>query len=163
MERFFRLQIPRRNIDGDFEVTSFQIDLSTMSCIIGVRSASSAAYDFDAASEEGPALSPPDTGSGNPTVPAPSAPTGVTAFNSSGTVTISFVSPNDTNVYACRVWRGTSTFGASTDISGPMYCSASQLLAWSDAPGSGTWKYWATAESVSGNSSAESGPATVVV
>lgn len=163
MDRFVHLSIPRRNIDGDFEITSFQIDLTTMSCIIGVRSASSDAYDFDAASEEGEQPDPSSTAGGNPTVPAPSSPTGVNAVNSSGTVTTSFVSPNDINVYACRVWRGTSTFGAATDISGPMYCSASQLLAWNDAPGAGTWKYWATAESLSGNSSAEAGPSTIIV
>lgn len=162
-ERFIHVTVAKRNIDLDMEITSFKIDMATMSCTIGVCAITADAYDFVASFEEGSITLPGTTASGNPSVAAPTAPTGLTASNSLGTVSVMFVAPNDVNVYACRVWRGTSTFGASSDISSAIFCAPSQLLTWSDTPGAGTWKYWATAESVSGNSSAPTGPATVVV
>lgn len=162
-ERTIHDTIAKRNIDLDMEVTSFKIDMATMSCVIGVCAMSSSAYDFDATEEEGEILIPTDTGSGNPDVPAPASPYDEDAVNSSGTVTASCQSPNDVNVYACRIWRGSSTFGAATDISGAVFCSPNQLILRTDAPGTGTWKYWFTAESASGNASSPVGPKTVVV
>jgi hypothetical protein len=96
-------------------------------------------------------------------VAAPSSPTGITAINASGTVTVDFFAPNDPNVSDCRVYRGSGAFGSAVDISGPIYCAPNQKLEKTDTPGAGTWNYWATAESVSGNASAPDGPAVVTV
>ncbi len=162
-ERRIHVSIPRRNIDLDMEVTSFKIDMASQSCVIGVLAMSSEAYDFDQDTEEGEQPDPPDPGSDNPEGTAPTAPTGIVANNSSGTVTISFLAPNDINVYACRIWRGATTFGSATDISGPLYCSPNQLLGATNSPGAGTWHYWSTAENAGGDMSSEDGPATVTV
>lgn len=162
-ERFIRVTINRRNIDMTMEITSFKIDTANAECNIGVCAMTADAWDFAAAFDEGSITLPGSTASGNPTVTAPTQPTGITANNSSGTVSIMFAAPNDVNVYACRVWRGTTVFSSAVDISSQIFCAPSQFLTWSDTPGSGTWKYWATAESVSGNPSTEDGPATVVV
>lgn len=94
---------------------------------------------------------------------APGAPTVGTASVSSGTVTVPATAPNSPNVVLLRFYRGTTTFGAATALTPPVFVTANQSVALADVPGTGTWKYWCTAENGSGVASAEAGPATATV
>lgn len=99
-------------------------------------------------------------------VAAPSAPTGLTATLSSPAVTVlvAFTAPNSTTFHAARVRRNTvNDFGTATDISGAIFGSPNQSLSYTDTPGSGTFYYWATAESSTGAQSAPAGPVTVTL
>lgn len=97
---------------------------------------------------------------------APAAPSGIAAVAGSpaSVVVISFTAPNSASFAAGRVYRNSvSTFGTATDVSGPIYGSPNQFLSFEDSPGAGTWYYWATAESGTGNASSPDGPVSIVV
>jgi len=100
-------------------------------------------------------------------VAAPSAPTGITASVPSPAVSVlvQFDAPNDKNFDHAGVWRNSvNVFGTATNVSGPIYGSPNQALSYTDTPpSSGTWYYWATAFSVSGNQSSPDGPASVTL
>lgn len=252
-QRRIHLTIAKRNIDLDCEVTSFKVDFTNMSCVIGVLAMNSDAYDFDEDTEEGTADTPAVTPSGGTidaptsfvavssgsrisvscdapsradlqfnveysvqgsgvwtgiliaagatdglssviapsvydvrswftapagsrsdyatvtsvtigTISAPSSATNLAASVAGATVTVEWTSPNDPNVYACRIWQNsTATFGTATDVSGAIYCGPSQDMSRDISPPSGAWYYWVTAESATGGASSPAGPVSVVV
>jgi hypothetical protein len=59
-ERWIRLQVSDLGIDETFEVMGISLDVATMRVTLQVQSFSSAAYSFDAATEEGDAPALPD-------------------------------------------------------------------------------------------------------
>lgn len=52
-ETVLTVQIAELSVDETFEKTSFKADIGTGTCVIGIRSLSAAAFDWDAATEEG--------------------------------------------------------------------------------------------------------------
>jgi hypothetical protein len=95
---------------------------------------------------------------------APTAPTGIALDHLSPGVGVSFTAPNSATFVAARVWRNNvSVFSSATDISGALYGAPNQHFAYTDTPSSGTWYYWATAESSTGNRSAPDGPVSITV
>jgi hypothetical protein len=101
------------------------------------------------------------TSTNDPT--APSAPTFGTVSNVGALVTVTWTNPNSANTFAARVWRGTTTFAAATDISGQLFGSPNQGMSNSNTPGSGTWKYWVTVENAAGVRSTPAGPGTITL
>lgn len=93
----------------------------------------------------------------------PATPTNMTAVNSAGTVTVSAKAANDNTRYLVFK-RGTSsqTFAQATLI-GQYNVSANQIISFTDAPGTGTWKYWCGAENNSGIASLAQASQTVTV
>jgi hypothetical protein len=94
----------------------------------------------------------------NPT--PPDAPTLLSATPAGADVDLSAKAPNSGIHMAVHFWRGTSAFGAATDL-GPRYGAPNTIATLTDTPGDGVWKYWATAENFSGVQSVEAGPAMV--
>ena len=101
------------------------------------------------------------TASADPTAPA--VPTDLASSIIDGVVTFNWQTPNSANFYASRVWRGASSFGTATDITGEIYSSPSTAQSIADTPGIGAWNYWVTAENASGVRSAPAGPHVVVI
>jgi hypothetical protein len=102
------------------------------------------------------------------TTPAPAAPTGLaTSHVGSPThnVGLQATASNSLAWAAGRFWRSaTNTFGTAVDISGPLYGPANQPFLYTDVhPGAGTWFYWATGESATGNQSAPTPSQSIVV
>jgi hypothetical protein len=96
----------------------------------------------------------------------PAVPTEIDAVPNStaGHVLLTMGTPASSTFAAGRFWRhNINTFAGSTDISGPIPGGPSAALSFDDAPGSGTWYYWATAENANGGSSAATGPASITV
>ncbi|GAB5376467.1 MAG: hypothetical protein AcusKO_29290 [Acuticoccus sp.] len=83
-QRWITLQIPDMDIDGTFEVMGFRLDTSSMTVILSVQAFSEAAYDFNAAGEEGTAPAVPNgEGGGSAEIPSPAS---VTATSNARTV-----------------------------------------------------------------------------
>ena len=90
---------------------------------------------------------------------APSAPTSFSASETGGVVTLNLTNP-ESNFYRARVYRaegGSAVFGDATLI---REIAGASLT---DEPGSGTWRYWATARNAAGVESTPAGPQTVTV
>lgn len=95
---------------------------------------------------------------------APSSPTHLAVTNLSPGVSVQFDAPNSSTFAAARVWRNNvAVFGTATDISGALYGAPNQHFSYADAPIAGTWYYWATAESSTGNRSVPTGPVSITV
>lgn len=94
---------------------------------------------------------------------APGQPTALSASNASGTVTLGATAPNSSTVADVVFWRTSgATFSGATRLS-TVYCAPNQVVVATDHPGTGTWRYWATAENSGGAASAATGPQTVTV
>jgi hypothetical protein len=93
----------------------------------------------------------------------PGTPTNMTAVNSAGTVTVGAKSANDNTRYLVFK-RGTAvqSFAAATTI-GIYNVSANQTVSFTNAPGTGTWKYWCGAENGSGVTSLAQASVTIAV
>lgn len=89
------------------------------------------------------------------------------AIESEGDVTLSWINPSvATNYYATRVWRnGIDNFAGASDVSGPLFGTASAAGGYVDDPGEGTWYYWVTSEHTGGGGVARNvaGPQSVTV
>lgn len=70
-ERYITLQIDELGIDSSFEIVSFEFMPASMTCLIGVSSLEQAAFNWDAATEEGTAPTIPDTTSSIDTIADP--------------------------------------------------------------------------------------------
>lgn len=92
----------------------------------------------------------------------PGVPTGLSAVDDTGIVTISWTNPNSPTMYAARVYRG-ATFGAATLVAGPLYGTANQAMSTTNSPGAGTHNYWVTAANAAGDESSPAGPAGVTI
>jgi hypothetical protein len=96
---------------------------------------------------------------------APGSPTGLNAVGAAGHVTISWVNPNSTNMYAARVWRTAlgDVFAHATDVSGRRFGAANQAMSFTNTASPGAYYYWVTAESSGGNQSTPTGPDSATV
>lgn len=100
----------------------------------------------------------------SPAIPAPDSPTSLAVIPVSPGVGVTFTAPNSETFAAARVWRNSvAVFGSATDLTGPLYGAPNQDYSVSDFPATGTWYYWATAESSSGAASAPAGPVSITV
>jgi hypothetical protein len=72
-ERFVHVTIAELGIDGDFEVTSFEINPSGLSCSIGISALDQSAYDWDPDTEEGSEGVPPAFNDGSNVIPDPTS------------------------------------------------------------------------------------------
>lgn len=93
----------------------------------------------------------------------PPAPTGLSATASGSVVTLGATAPNSSAVSAIAFWctAGTS-FAGATKVS-TIYCAPNQTVVATNSPGTGTWRYWATAENSFASDSTQTGPQTVTV
>jgi hypothetical protein len=94
---------------------------------------------------------------------APSAPSGFTAVNASGVVTLTATSPNHANHRALRFWRNsTASFSGATDL-GVIYSASNAVVTTTNSPGVGTWYYYVTSEYDATARSSAVGPQSVTV
>jgi hypothetical protein len=97
---------------------------------------------------------------------APASPTNVQADPSGSPpdVIVSWRNPTSVNFDHARVYRNTTaTFGTATDISGAVNGSPGENVEYQDAPGSGTFYYWVTAENAADTDSPPAGPDSITV
>jgi hypothetical protein len=95
---------------------------------------------------------------------APGTPVNLAAVPLSPGVGVSADAPNSSTFAALRFWRNNvNNFSTATDISGALFGAPNQHFSYADAPSSGTWYYWATAESATGNRSSPTSPVTITV
>lgn len=105
----------------------------------------------------------------NPSSAAPPAPSGIAASvletTSPDTVQITFTMSNSPNANAGAVWRSAiNLFSTATNISGPIFSSANQLVTYLDhSAGVGTWNYWATCQNTASPPAVSSPDGSVTV
>jgi hypothetical protein len=93
---------------------------------------------------------------------APSPPTFLSATPSGANVDLVAVAANSSNQRFIRFWRDSdATFAGAIDISGPIWTGPNGIATFTDTPGLGAWRYWATAGNWSGIESAPTGPQAV--
>jgi hypothetical protein len=93
---------------------------------------------------------------------APAAPVLLSATPSGANVVLSATAANSSNQRYIRFWRDSdATFAGAVDISGAVWTAANGVAGYTDTPGPGAWRYWATAGNWSGIESAETGPQAV--
>jgi hypothetical protein len=103
------------------------------------------------------------TVTGTVTMPAPEA---FDSLLDGSNVLLSWRNPNTPTFRAAHIYRAAgagAAFSSSADLLGPIYGSPNQVMTITDAPGTGTWRYWVTAERTESLMSAPVGPETVVV
>ncbi len=81
-------------------------------------------------------------------------------------VLLTWRNPNVQGIVGNRLYRASgasSSFASATDITGLVYGGPNQAMTVTDAPGTGTWRYWAVSELSDGSRSAPAGPETVTI
>lgn len=98
-------------------------------------------------------------------IPAPSAPTGLSAVALSlVTIELTATAPNDPNHRALRIWRNnTNSFAGATDLFGQIFCGPNAQIVRTNAPGPGTWYYFWTSEYDATTRSSAAGPKIVTL
>lgn len=89
-ERYIHIHLTELEIDGDFEVTSFDIDTAGLTCTIGISSMDQSALDWNPAIEEGSETEPPDQNTDENTI---DDPVSVSASASGHILTITWAAP----------------------------------------------------------------------
>jgi hypothetical protein len=94
---------------------------------------------------------------------APAAPSGFGVTPGAAHAVAAWVNPPSANFVGARVWRGTTTLAAATDVSGLRSAGLGAADSYDDTGvAAGIWKYWVTAENATGVKTA-AGPITVTV
>jgi len=95
---------------------------------------------------------------------APSAPVLLSATPAGANVNLSATAANSSNQRLIRFWRDSdATFAGAVDISGAIWTGPNGIATYTDTPGPGAWRYWATAGNWSDVDSAPIGPEAVTI
>ncbi|GLK78056.1 hypothetical protein GCM10008171_33100 [Methylopila jiangsuensis] len=98
---------------------------------------------------------------------APLAPVSIAAVDLDDRASVTAAASESANNRTLRIWRAGlgGSFGAATDVSGPLAITAGATRTWIDTTVSpaATYRYWATSENASGVRSGPTGPAEVTI